>query len=328
MWPPDLGPPDTQLTRTGFGSVIEDAEDPQPPLSSDDLCHPSTGIPSGGLGVCCLPRTSLSLTSLGLDLTTLLCPSYKTNGSHVNKTLEDFAAHIDPKHNTHGLNTYPQLSPATTSSASPSHCSASPVLLSTSSSSSSTFFASASPRSGAPGFQISLGKTFQQQQKLLKDYPSIKQEPAEKLRPCKQEPLHFNSQQRQFLHLSPPLQEDRGHLGQDCTRSPLCSPKLPGPPGEDDAGDQQGQPCRWINCSAMYGHQEELVRHIEKAHIDQRKGEEFACFWAGCVRRHKPFNARYKLLIHMRVHSGEKPNKCMFEGCSKPSRVWRTSRFT
>lgn len=71
------------------------------------------------------------------------------------------------------------------------------------------------------------------------------------------------------------------------------------------------QPCKWMDCRATYGQKEELVRHIEKVHIDQRKGEEFTCFWAGCVRRHKPFNARYKLLIHMRVHSGEKPNKCM-----------------
>nr|XP_007976883.1 zinc finger protein GLIS1 isoform X3 [Chlorocebus sabaeus] len=77
------------------------------------------------------------------------------------------------------------------------------------------------------------------------------------------------------------------------------------------------QACRWVDCCAAYEQQEELVRHIEKSHIDQRKGEDFTCFWAGCVRRYKPFNARYKLLIHMRVHSGEKPNKCMFEGCSK-----------
>uniref|UniRef100_A0A8C1MW67 GLIS family zinc finger 3 n=1 Tax=Cyprinus carpio TaxID=7962 RepID=A0A8C1MW67_CYPCA len=87
---------------------------------------------------------------------------------------------------------------------------------------------------------------------------------------------------------------------------------------EDEEEDVSGgHCCCWQDCGAVYGQREELVKHIEKIHVDQRKGEDFTCFWAGCPRKHKPFNARYKLLIHMRVHSGEKPNKCSFEGCQK-----------
>ncbi|XP_029024075.1 zinc finger protein GLIS3 isoform X2 [Betta splendens] len=86
---------------------------------------------------------------------------------------------------------------------------------------------------------------------------------------------------------------------------------------EGELEDYDAHCCRWSDCSAVYDHKEELVRHIEKLHVDQRKAEDFVCYWVGCPRRFKPFNARYKLLIHMRVHSGEKPNKCTFEGCKK-----------
>lgn len=68
--------------------------------------------------------------------------------------------------------------------------------------------------------------------------------------------------------------------------------------------------CQWQNCFKVYTCQSDLVRHIEKAHIEVKKGDVFSCYWLDCPREHKPFNARYKLLIHMRVHSGEKPNKC------------------
>ncbi|KAF2882864.1 hypothetical protein ILUMI_23376 [Ignelater luminosus] len=75
--------------------------------------------------------------------------------------------------------------------------------------------------------------------------------------------------------------------------------------------------CKWEDCYQICDSQSSLVRHIEKNHVELKRGEEFTCYWSNCPRKTKPFNARYKLLIHMRVHSGEKPNKCPFKGCNK-----------
>ena len=181
-----------------------------------------------------------------------------------------------------------------------------------------------SPLRGFPaaGRGMALAEDPRQRQGPRDDFPPppIKQEPADRPAPCKAEHFPPACQQRggpfyQSQRAPPEPGLDPGDPP-DGGRSPLRSPRrsgdAPGSHGAAAAAEEpEGQLCRWAECSAAYDHQEELVRHIEKAHIDQRKGEEFTCFWAGCVRRHKPFNARYKLLIHMRVHSGEKPNKCM-----------------
>ncbi|XP_061489009.1 zinc finger protein GLIS1 isoform X2 [Rhineura floridana] len=145
---------------------------------------------------------------------------------------------------------------------------------------------------------------------------------SQKLNFLKQEPLdEYSSTSDLFQHhqeLPPPYHLYQQQSQTQGTLSHLHASMSPKTNNCDEQETCNGkQACRWIDCSAAYDQQDELVRHIEKTHIDQRKGEDFTCFWTGCVRRYKPFNARYKLLIHMRVHSGEKPNKCMFEGCNK-----------
>ncbi|XP_053619287.1 zinc finger protein 713-like [Plodia interpunctella] len=75
--------------------------------------------------------------------------------------------------------------------------------------------------------------------------------------------------------------------------------------------------CSWEHCYERYPNQNTLVEHIERVHVNTYKGDEFSCLWRDCARARRPFNARYKLLIHMRVHSGHKPNRCHHPGCGK-----------
>lgn len=71
---------------------------------------------------------------------------------------------------------------------------------------------------------------------------------------------------------------------------------------EQSPPDNGGYPliCCWEKCNLSFESQIEFVAHIEKNHVCMRKGDEYTCLWTECPRKFMPFNARYKLLIHMR----------------------------
>ncbi len=85
--------------------------------------------------------------------------------------------------------------------------------------------------------------------------------------------------------------------------------------------------CMWIDpdlpasmrkpCNKIFGSLHEIVTHITIEHVGGPEIANHTCFWENCAREGKPFKAKYKLVNHIRVHTGEKPFPCPFPGCGK-----------
>jgi hypothetical protein len=84
--------------------------------------------------------------------------------------------------------------------------------------------------------------------------------------------------------------------------------------------------CQWIEpdqptpkkpCTKIFASMHDIVTHITVEHVGGPEIANHACFWDNCVREGRPFKAKYKLVNHIRVHTGEKPFPCPFPGCGK-----------
>ncbi|KIH65349.1 zinc finger, C2H2 type, partial [Ancylostoma duodenale] len=73
--------------------------------------------------------------------------------------------------------------------------------------------------------------------------------------------------------------------------------------------------CEWGSCQLIFSTQKALVDHVSECHVNI-SNRDWVCRWRGCDRT-EPFRALYMLVVHVRKHTGEKPNECTHPGCNK-----------
>ena len=74
---------------------------------------------------------------------------------------------------------------------------------------------------------------------------------------------------------------------------------------------------REVLCSKTFYNMLDLVGHINQEHVGGPEQTNHICYWHGCSRNQRPFKAKYKLINHIRVHTGEKPFLCTYPNCGK-----------
>ncbi|XP_034951250.1 zinc finger protein jing isoform X3 [Chelonus insularis] len=74
--------------------------------------------------------------------------------------------------------------------------------------------------------------------------------------------------------------------------------------------------CRWDKCEAIFECSSALLEHLQSAHINtQTGGDNFVCQWLGCKVQGRTSCSRRWLERHVLSHGGNKPFRCIVDGC-------------